>query len=67
MRDSKEYQDSMDFPMENLALAIWGLDGPEGLPDHEIVEIAARKINMLKRMLLASGFNEGMLKAVMDE
>lgn len=66
-RSSLDYQDRMDFPMENLAIAMWGIDGPEGLPDHEIVEIAARKITMLKKMILATGFSERMLKAVMEE
>ena len=53
--------------MESLASAMWGIDGPEGLEDHEIVEVAARKINTLKKMILASGFSENMLKAIMEE
>lgn len=68
-QESIEYQDRMDFPVENLAIAMWGIGegGPEGLQDHEIVEIAARKINTLKKMILATGFSEAMLKAVMEE
>lgn len=64
---SEEYQDNMDVPMEHLATALWGMDGPEGMKDHEIVEIAARKIIMLRKMILATGFSENMLKAVMDQ
>jgi len=53
--------------MENLAVSLWGADGPEGLQDHEIIEIAARKIIMLRKMILATGFSEKMLEAVMDQ
>lgn len=67
--ESVKYQDSMDIPMANLAVAMWGFTGkgPEGLKDHEIVEIAARKIAMLKKMILATEFSEKMLNAVMEE
>lgn len=68
MTNEQAYQDLMDFPMQNLAIAMWDIDGgPEGIKDHEIVEIAARKIIMLKKMILATGFNEKMLKAIMEE
>lgn len=64
----QEYRDNMEWPMENLADAIWEKLPPNGpLEDHEIVEIATRKINMLKKMLLATGFKPEMLKAVMEE
>ena len=65
----QEYRDKMECPMEDLAVALWGVgdDGPVGLSDSEIVEAAARKINTLKKLLLASGFNADMLKAVMEE
>ena len=68
-QEAIEYQDRMDFPVENLAIAMWGIGdgGPEGLGDNEIVEIAARKINTLKKMVLATGFSEKMLKAIMEE
>jgi hypothetical protein len=68
-QEAIEYQDRMDFPMENLAIAMWGVagGGPAGIGDHEIVEIAARKINTLKKMVLATGFSEQMLKAIMEE
>jgi hypothetical protein len=66
-QEAIEYQDRMDFPMENLAIAMWGIEAPELLPDNEIVEIAARKINTLKKMVLATGFSEKMLKAIMEE
>lgn len=64
-----DYQVRMNFPVENLAIAMWGIadGGPEGLDDDEIVERAARKILMLKKMVLATGLSEAMLKAVMEE
>ena len=65
----QEYRDRMECPMEDLAVALWGVgdNGPTGLSDSEIIETAARKINMLKKLLLASGFNDKMLIAVMEE
>lgn len=65
----QEYRDKMEWPMENLASSIWKTSRPENGPfnDDEIVEIAARKINMLKKMLLANGFNAKMLDAIMEE
>ena len=65
-RSLQEYRDKMECPMEDLAVAIWGFgnDGP-ALSDDQIVEFAARKITMLKEMLIASGFKKEMLKAVM--
>jgi hypothetical protein len=64
-----DYEAKMDFPVENLAIAMWGINdgGPEGLDDDEIVERAARKILMLKKMILATGFSEAILKAIMEE
>jgi hypothetical protein len=63
-----DYVDKMNFPVENLAIAMWGVtDGPEGLEDDEIVDRAARKILMLKKMIMATGFSEVMLKAIMEE
>lgn len=68
-RSLQEYRDQMEFPMENLSLSIWDSGRPENGPynDNEIVEIAARKINTLKKMLLATGFNAKMLAAIMEE
>lgn len=65
----QQYRDRMECPMEDLAVALWGVgdDGPTGLSDSEIVERAARKIELLKKLLLASGVNAGMLKAIMEE
>jgi hypothetical protein len=64
-----DYQDKMNFSVENLAIAMWGINegGPKGLDDDEIVERAARKITMLKKMVLATGFSEQMLKIMMEE
>lgn len=65
----QEYRDQMEWPMENLANSIWGINTPESGPleDYQVVEIAARKINMLKKMLLACGVNDKMIEAVMEE
>ncbi len=64
-----DYQDKMNFPVENLAIAMWGIGegGPNDLDDDEIVDRAARKILTLKKMILATGFSEQMLKAIMEE
>lgn len=68
-RSLQEYRDRMELPMESLAYAIYGTMNPENGPfnDDELVEMATRKINMLKKMLIATGFNEKMLRAVMEE
>lgn len=68
-RSLQEYRDRMELPMENLAYAIYGTMNPENGPfnDDELVEVATRKINMLRKMLLATGFKAEMLKAVMEE
>lgn len=68
-RSLQEYRDRMEWPMENLAQSIWGDDQPENFSfEHDnIIEAAARKISMLKKMLLATGFKAEMLKAVMEE
>ena len=68
-KELQSYKDQMDFPMENLAIALYGLGdgGPECLPDHEIVEIAARKIRTMKSMILSTGFKPEMLDAIMQE
>lgn len=66
-QQAMQYQDKMEWPMEALAEAMWGIEGPEALEDHEIVQFAARKIRTLKKMLLVTGFNEKMLKAIMEE
>jgi hypothetical protein len=64
----RDYKDKMDFPMESLTSAMWGINAPEILPDDEIVEIAARKIRLLKSMLISAGVvSEGIIKAIMEE
>ncbi len=65
----QQYRDNMECPMEDIAVALWGVgdSGPVSLSDSQIVELAARKISMLKKMLMATGFNEKMLAAVMEE
>lgn len=64
----KEYRDRMDLPIEilGITLAEFGWKG-EGMDDHEIVEIATRKLRTLHTMVLATKFNPEMLKAIMAE
>jgi hypothetical protein len=68
-QEALDYQAKMDLPVENLAIAMWGIGagGPDGLDDDEIVDRAARKILTLKKMILATGFSENMLKIMMEE
>lgn len=49
-RSLQEYRDNMECPMEDLAVSLWGVGdgGPVGLSDSQIVELAARKVTMLK-------------------
>ena len=62
------YRDNMDLPMEILASTLGELGwGGEGAADSEVVEVATRKLRTLHSMLLASGLNAGLLKAVMAE
>lgn len=56
----------MDGLMEQLAIAMFGNTGREYI-DSELVEQASRKIKTLKKMILATGFNEVMLDAIMEE
>lgn len=62
------YRDNMDLPMEILAstLAELGWAG-EGCTDAEAVETATRKLRTLHRMLLSTGMNPDLLKAIMTE
>lgn len=67
MKSDREYRDSMDLPMEDLAFAMWGVsDQPEARDDAAIVEHAARKVKMLKDMILATGMSPELLKACME-
>lgn len=66
-----DYENKMDFPMENLAVALFGVnptnEACKGFPDHEIVEIAARKIVMLKKLLAATGMHENLIQNIMED
>lgn len=67
MKTDSEYRMEMDLPMEDLTVALFGVGGdPVPLEDWQIVERAAAKIKMLKEMLLATGLNENLLKACME-
>lgn len=70
MNPGDAYGDRMDIAMENLAVAPWGSGNSqpiEGLPGNEIVEIAARKINTLKKIVLSTGLNKELLDIIMEE
>jgi hypothetical protein len=65
----QEYRYDMEMPMENLGIALYGYDGhPDGpLGDPELVVIAARKINMLSRLVLEGAkLTPGQLKIIME-
>jgi hypothetical protein len=59
-------KDKMDFPMESLTSALWGNNAPKALTDNETIEIAARKIRLLKSMLISSGVCKDTVKALME-
>ena len=65
----EEYRDAMECPMEDLCVAMYGVgsDKDSHFTDAQYVEKAARKITMLKNMLIASGVSEGLINAVMEE
>lgn len=64
-----EYREKMQKPIGDLAIAIWGKDDGtfEEVDDWTIVRDAAKTIKTLKSMVLATGMNKNMLKAVIDE
>ena len=66
VEDNARYRAKLDGPMEQLAITMFG-DTGRAYTDPELVELASQKIKMLKRMILASGFNEAMLAAIMEE
>lgn len=62
------YRDNMEGPMTALSVALWGFSGcPIIGSDAKIVQIAARKIELLKKMILSTGFDEKVLKAIMED
>jgi len=63
-----EYRDSMDGPMEDLAVSMWGVgdSGPPGLSDAEIVMWASRKITMFRQMLKATGMSDALIQSTLD-
>jgi len=66
----REYRDSMDVAMEDLTIALWGFEGgPNGSAhwnDHQIVAVAAKKIEALKAMIVATGFSEKLLQTILN-
>jgi hypothetical protein len=68
--DDKEYRDNMEPAMEDLAIALWGIKSEEGPAlgsDAKIVEVAARKIFLMRKIILASGFSEKLLQDILND
>ena len=56
---------ALEFALENLAISVFDYANSD-LSDQELVDHAAKKINMLKAMILAAGVSPAMLKACME-
>lgn len=71
LEDLQDYCDSMACPMETLGITLGDLGiihaDNASMMDHEMVEVATRKLRVMYKMLLATGMNEALLKAVMSE
>jgi hypothetical protein len=64
----QQYRDNMDPVIEELGVTLGDLGyTKEGLRDSELVEVATRKLRTMHKLLLCSGMNENILKAVMAE
>ena len=64
----QQYRDRMDPYIEELGATLGDLGyTKEGLDDYMLVEAATRKLKTLHGMLVASGLNKDLLKAVMAE
>lgn len=64
----QQYRDMMDPYIEELGATLGDLGyTKEGLDDYMLVETATRKLKTMYAMLLATGMNEKLLKAVMAE
>lgn len=64
----QKYRDNMDPVIEELGATLGDLGyTQEGLRDSELVEVAARKLRLMHKLLLAAGMNANILKAVMAE
>jgi len=65
--ENQLYRDSMELPMEDLAVALWGVSSSiPAMDDHEIVTWAARKIKMMREMLEATGMSPALLKTCLE-
>lgn len=67
-QNTQDYRDKMVFPMKSLKYALMDLGYDSGIEneDHELVDVAAKKLNMLYEMLLATGISKNLLKAAMN-
>ena len=63
----RDYRGKMDCACEALAIKLGELGIETPRDDHELVEIASKKLGTLFEMLKAAGVTEGILRAVMAE
>ena len=63
----RDYRSKMDCACEGLAIKLGELGAEKPRDDHELVEVATKKLDTLFEMLKAAGLNEGILRAVMAE
>ncbi len=61
------YRDRMEAPMGELASALWDADFEFRGLDSDIVSIAARKITLLRKALVAAGMSEQVIRAIMED
>jgi len=64
-QELEKYKDSLDSPMEELGVVLSDIGWKgSGVEDSKLVDVAAKKLKVLHRMLLASGMKK-VLDAVM--
>ncbi len=66
------YRRRLNAPIQKIIVALWakGETVPEGATnwsDAEILMYAAKKIETLKKLLIASGMNTAILKTIMED
>ena len=68
MPNDSDYRTSLDMPLTNLAVEIFGVMGVYNGSDAELVELATKKISTMKKMLRdGAGLTEGMVAAILAE
>lgn len=64
----RDYRARLDVATESLGMKLIEIGVPDRpLDDDQIVELAARKLGTLFKMLQAAGLSDGILRAVMEE